>query len=312
MTTYYEILQISPTATTSEIRVAYKAQYNHWRRLVTHHDPDTVNKANQALQWLERVRATLTDPAQRETYDASIGLRGPVGGLADPQARPQVRQVTRPTPPPPRPRPDPQTPPASAATGRVDAWLCPQCQTANDIGAQFCKSCGHQIGTECVKCEESMEVGAGFCPTCGANQKQARQEKELEQAEEVRREQELAQKYVEERAIQKAGERLQVLFYPLILISLDASLFLTFIFRLHKLVTVFLFCVILVLTLTLLYRAITKEVISQDINPVAHPTIKPVLLTINKTQFLVILTLLWAVAIFGGATLMLFLARGIV
>lgn len=121
MQTYYKVLGIASDATTAEIEVACETQYNHWRRLVTHHDPDTANKANQALQWLERARTTLADPVKREVYDTSIGLRGPIGGLADPQARPKV---VAPKPPPPRPHAEPQTQSASAAGERVDAWIC--------------------------------------------------------------------------------------------------------------------------------------------------------------------------------------------
>ncbi len=45
MPTYYEVLQISSTATLAEIEAACEAQYKHWRRLVTHHDPQVVHKA---------------------------------------------------------------------------------------------------------------------------------------------------------------------------------------------------------------------------------------------------------------------------
>jgi DnaJ-class molecular chaperone len=65
MLNYYEILQVASTATTTDIEVACEAHYNRWRRLVTHHDSSVVAQANQALQQLEQIRATLTDPQKR-------------------------------------------------------------------------------------------------------------------------------------------------------------------------------------------------------------------------------------------------------
>lgn len=186
MPTYYEILQIPPTATVSEIETACEKQYNHWRRLVTHHDPNMVNKANQALQWLEKMRATLTDPAKREEYDASIGLRGPVGGLADPQARPRVAV---PTPPPPRPRPGIQSPLAPAVTKRVDVWICPKCQTPNAISTRFCRQCGHTLGRECPSCSSLIEAVASHCTHCGANVEQLIQQREWEEETQRRQQQ---------------------------------------------------------------------------------------------------------------------------
>ena len=87
MPNYYEVLKVAPTASTSEIQVAFDSQYNYWRRLVTHHEAETAQRANQALLYLERIRVTLTDPTQRTAYDLSLG--GSVGGLADPNAAPQ-------------------------------------------------------------------------------------------------------------------------------------------------------------------------------------------------------------------------------
>ncbi len=86
MTNYYQTLNLSPSATTRQIEAAIDHQYNKWRRLVTHHDPNIAHQANQALRLLQDIRGTLTNPAKREVYDKAIGLRGTVGGLADPEA----------------------------------------------------------------------------------------------------------------------------------------------------------------------------------------------------------------------------------
>lgn len=71
MPTYYEILKLPPTATQAEIESKADAQYNQWRRLVTHHDPNVVDEANRALRTLELVRNTLGNSVERSEYDAS-------------------------------------------------------------------------------------------------------------------------------------------------------------------------------------------------------------------------------------------------
>lgn len=175
MPSYYEMLNVSTTATAIEVEAAYEQQYNRWRRLVTHHDPDMANKANQALLWLEKARSTLMDPAKREQYDAGIGLRGPVGGIADPSAAP------RPTPAaPPRPRTGavPQSTPAAAQ--RVDAWGCPKCQMPNPVGTRFCERCGETLAQECPNCASWVKAQAIFCPECGTNVPELRQQQEQE------------------------------------------------------------------------------------------------------------------------------------
>src|ERR1035437_4567587 len=83
MPTYYEIINVIPTAAQSEIELVLDAQYNKVRRLVTHQDPNVVNQANQALQLLEKIRTTLMDDGKRSAYDAAIGISSNLGGLAD-------------------------------------------------------------------------------------------------------------------------------------------------------------------------------------------------------------------------------------
>lgn len=139
----------------AEIEAAYERRYNHWRRLVTHHDPEMVARANQALRVLERIHGTLTDPQKRAVYDASIGT-GQVGGLADPQA---VSKVT--TPPSPTETPKPST---EAVPRPLDAWLCPECGFASPAITRFCKECGHTLGRDCPQCGKLIEANARFCP----------------------------------------------------------------------------------------------------------------------------------------------------
>lgn len=81
MSTYYDFLGISPSASQSEINSAIDQQYNHWRQLTTHHDQEMVEKAIQALRILEQVRDTLSSSANRDKYNTSIGLGTLLGGL---------------------------------------------------------------------------------------------------------------------------------------------------------------------------------------------------------------------------------------
>jgi len=177
VTTYYEILKVAPTATGAEIEAAYEAQYNQWRRLVTHHDPSIVNQANQALQVLETIRATLTDPDKRSVYNAAIGLGGSMGGLADPEA---ILRMSAPvvTPPPP-PRPAATSAPTGPTAG-PGLWACPKCGTENPAQTKHCFKCGTQLVRECPECKQlSSLVATGFCGQCGYNYNVALRRAEL-------------------------------------------------------------------------------------------------------------------------------------
>lgn len=169
MTSYYETINIQPTDNQAEIQAAIDAQYNQWRRLVTHHDPAMVDEANRKLRTLEEIRSTLTDRQKKAEYDRSLTIGG-VGGLSL-----EGQPASRPSPPvvlsPPRPRdgsvPQPRTADPAAAMRRVDAWICQKCETANGIGQPFCAKCGNKIGIDCPSCGRKIEAVASFCPYCG-------------------------------------------------------------------------------------------------------------------------------------------------
>jgi len=210
MTTYYEFLQVSSTATVAEIEAAYEDRYNHWRRLVTHHDPEVVNRANQALRWLEKAHVTLTDPAKREAYDAGIGLRGPVGGLADLEAG------SGDTGPPPGPDFGSQRAGASVTGQRVDAWVCPQCQAPNPLGTRFCNRCGQQLGIKCPKCGKLTQAAAPYCSECGVDIEGESRRRKAEHEAERRREErqrlqfhqaELHKQYAAVQALERIRQR---------------------------------------------------------------------------------------------------------
>ncbi len=204
MPNYYEILQIRPDAPAPEIEAACEAQYNRWRRLVTHHDPETADKATRALRILEQIRATLTDPAKRAAYDATLDLSDTMSGLADPQAQP-ARPVAPPLPP--RPPVAPQIEPPVAPAARLDAWLCPKCHSASPVDTRYCRHCGEEIGRPCPKCAKLIEKAIRFCPECGVEVEAYIAEKQREAEEFARRQQEEARRQAEERARQEARAR---------------------------------------------------------------------------------------------------------
>lgn len=218
MANYYEILKIQPSATDTEIKAAIDLQYNQWRRLVTHHDPNIVNQANQALGHIERIRATLTDPEKRSIYDTAIGVANQIGGLADPDAilnalgitgvSPNIGMVKVP--------PSSHAPGAPTTAARLDAWECSKCKAQNPIGTRFCKKCGAQIGIDCPNCKYLAEAAAKHCSNCGVDLQNALQKKKaeeeecarlavLQQAEEHKRQQEA----VRLRSEQASGSKVQ-------------------------------------------------------------------------------------------------------
>jgi hypothetical protein len=44
---------------------------------------------------------------------------------------------------------------------------CPQCQSENPAGAQFCNACGTRLGAVCSACGQVNPPGSRFCNTCG-------------------------------------------------------------------------------------------------------------------------------------------------
>jgi curved DNA-binding protein CbpA len=199
MSTYYDVLKVAPDATAAEVETAYETQYNHWRRLVTHHDPQMVNRANQALRWLEQVRETLMDAEKRAAYDAQLGLETGVHGLADLQAASQ--QVAS-LPSAPQPAKLAATSPSKEPS--MSVWTCPKCQTRHPVGAMYCKKCGYQLGVACPKCHKPVLADAKFCPNCGVNVQDAIKEKEFEEAERQRRQREEARRQAQQQAAEEA------------------------------------------------------------------------------------------------------------
>jgi hypothetical protein len=181
--------------------VAYDAQYNHWRRLVTHHDPEMANRANQALRWLEQIRVTLLDPEKRAAYDAEVGLDKNVSGLADPRA--MVPTVVPPAPV----AQAVKTAPLPSIAQSANVWICPKCQTRHTAGALFCKKCGYRLGMACPQCNTVVSSDSRFCPTCGVNIPEAIQQKEFEKAERQRKQREAERRLTQQQAAEEAQKK---------------------------------------------------------------------------------------------------------
>ena len=164
VSTFYDLLQLSPQASRAEIEAAIDASYNHNRQLVTHPDPATRARAEEALHLLGTVRSTLLDAKRRAAYDADISLSG-AGGLADPTA------AARPTPPPP---PSPRPTPQAVAAQPASAWQCSACHTVNPPGTAHCQQCGRKLAEPCPSCSNLTPLTARFCGSCGTDLTAAR------------------------------------------------------------------------------------------------------------------------------------------
>lgn len=167
MSTYYELLGISPNASQDEVESAINTQYNKWRRLVNHHDPEIALQANQSLHTLEKIRQVLLSKDERRKYDAELGVvpQG-VSGLIDPDAISHQNPQTI--------MPISHIFPRSevGSNRRVDAWVCQYCDSPNPIGTQFCSKCGKKIGELCPKCHELMALMDDYCSNCGINKEE--------------------------------------------------------------------------------------------------------------------------------------------
>jgi hypothetical protein len=166
VTNYYDLLKIDNNAGHEEIEAKLDDQYTKWRGLITHHDPEVVEQAQQALVMLEEMRTILLSPDKRSAYNAAIALQKEgIGGLADPDV---VLTANSTGGAPPRVR-QPKTSRQSSEFERTDAWICPdkKCQKANPVGTQFCAKCGNRIGFECPNCGELSEMVNQFCSKCG-------------------------------------------------------------------------------------------------------------------------------------------------
>ena len=87
---HYELLQITPAATSTELRQAF-------RRLSKHFHPDTTElperEAEEGFQRLQQAYLTLSDPERRSAYDATLRAIQPVLRSAPRAAAPAARPL---------------------------------------------------------------------------------------------------------------------------------------------------------------------------------------------------------------------------
>lgn len=167
MPTFYEQLNLPTTASTDEITAAIDRLYNQWRQLAVH--PEYGTQAQQQLQLLENIRATLTDPEKRATYDDMIGLKEKIGGLIDPFSVLTANHNQQNTY---------STPPSTCFSEKV---YCKVCNKPNNIRTKFCVQCGSDLQTTspqktynptdqeiwtCIKCKTKNPLKTNICRNC--------------------------------------------------------------------------------------------------------------------------------------------------
>jgi DnaJ-class molecular chaperone len=87
--TWYDVLDVLPGADPAKIRREYEAKANLLRPELISGAPSNVLQAIfRAQGMLDSAWEVLGDPASRERYDLSIGLRGPGGHLREPGSNP--------------------------------------------------------------------------------------------------------------------------------------------------------------------------------------------------------------------------------
>jgi hypothetical protein len=130
---YYEILEISPKASTEEIRLAFQRQAHEQLRLIASDDPNILYKAIQKLKLLLQILEVLTDPDNRASYDASLKEKC-------------IRDDF---------------------TGQI---TCPHCGNNHPISSEFCPVTGRPLTPPirfCPKCGAKQLAGFAFCVRCG-------------------------------------------------------------------------------------------------------------------------------------------------
>lgn len=122
MKTHYELLGLEPSADADSIKKAF-------RREIARYHPDKVIHLGPEFQEMAATRAaeltvaykTLTDPALRDEYDASISGGFPPPGMPQPSPSPPSSESPAPPPPAGPPEEDFKTPPPTGGRGRFAA-----------------------------------------------------------------------------------------------------------------------------------------------------------------------------------------------
>ncbi|MCL4299596.1 MAG: DnaJ domain-containing protein [Anaerolineae bacterium] len=140
---HYQLLNLSPTATTEEIKAAYNRERAHL--LVT--EAESGNHVNEQLNRLDEAYTTLTDAERRIDYDRSLGIDTPAQAIAVTE---QPTGIVTYSPP-------------QISTGQQ---TCPHCGSMNLIQANTCEKCGGQIARPCPQCGQRVMLSQKICSRC--------------------------------------------------------------------------------------------------------------------------------------------------
>ena len=167
--------------------------------MVTHHKPEIVDEANNALRTIENVRTTLLNAEKRSEYDKQLtATLGNQAGLSDPDAiftssGSNFGGNFSGIPPQ---RPSPVLPQAE----RTDAWICPNtaCKKANPIGTTFCANCGETLAKNCPNCGALVEASNKFCSNCGVDKQSFFEESKKAEIQALREQQSKVEQLLQE------------------------------------------------------------------------------------------------------------------
>ncbi len=144
MTNYYQILNLQPTATTTEIKAAYNRER---ARFLSNDEIDSEEQVAVQLKAMEEAYATLVDPNQRTTYDRSLGPDISTRSLV---VADQPTSIVL-----------PETPSAP-----IVQQPCPHCGELNPTQATMCGKCGGQLSRPCSQCGQAVLLGQTVCVRC--------------------------------------------------------------------------------------------------------------------------------------------------
>ena len=129
MTTHYEALAVDPSASTEEIKMAY-------RRLIRMHHPDLVGSSDESeatTRLLTEAFACLSDPSARRDYDREL--------LPEPEPEPEPEPAPRPAAPHrTAPSPAPSSPPVTFSLSRYK--ILSRIAIVSLLGVLVCASVG--------------------------------------------------------------------------------------------------------------------------------------------------------------------------
>lgn len=105
--TYYQVLELSPLASATDIKKAWHEQLQVWHPDRFTHAPTLLHKAEARTQLINQAYQTLSDPVLRQRYDANI-------------QPPSARATSTAAPPPSRPASPVRPQPAGQRTARQE------------------------------------------------------------------------------------------------------------------------------------------------------------------------------------------------